>query len=85
MTNIKDIHKYSKRINADHNCLFLYRALNRNKGKTQKSAKDYACEKFTETRTLRRISAQKSTLLISGHFFLSDKQTKLKATVGLHV
>ena len=40
MTNIRDIQYNWKYINADYNCLFLSRAHDRNKGKTQKSAKE---------------------------------------------
>ena len=40
MTNIRDIQNNWKKINADYNCLFLSRAHDRNKGKTQKSPKD---------------------------------------------
>ena len=38
-------------MNANYNFLFLSRAYDRSKGKTQKSVRAYSCDKFTDTHT----------------------------------
>ena len=70
MTNIKDIQNNSKKINADYNCLFLSRAHDRNKGKTQRTKRAENLQKHTHAAILPtdafklQISSQNSTLQV---------------------